>query len=223
MQRPRRYTDQQLEHAVAAHDNMHGVLKALGLVPRGGNYESVRHHITRLGIHAPHLEAYRRSRGSALLQISDHQIQAAIPVSRSFAELARNIGIHSQGRVQARLKARVLSLGYDTSHFTGAAWRRGATTPMVPPAPLEHFLVEGRFAQTSNLKRRLIQAGLREERCEICSNTSWNGAPIPLELDHINGRRIDNRLENLRLLCPNCHAQTDTYRGRNIGNTAGIL
>ena len=55
-----------------------------------------------------------------------------------------------------------------------------------------------------------------------CHLASWNGRPIPLELDHVNGRRTDNRLDNLRILCPNCHAQTDTYRGRNIGSLGAL-
>jgi len=70
---------------------------------------------------------------------------------------------------------------------------------------------------TNELKMRLIRERLKQARCEACGRDRWNGTHIPLELDHINGRRDDNRLDNLRILCPNCHAQTPTYRGRNIG------
>jgi heterodisulfide reductase subunit B len=57
--------------------------------------------------------------------------------------------------------------------------------------------------------------GLKEHKCECCGIIEWNGKPAPIELDHINGNRRDNSLDNLRVLCPNCHAQTDTYRGKN--------
>lgn len=223
MPRRRRYTDAQLEKAVATGGNLNTILKTLGLVPRGGNYETVRRQIWRLGLQAPHLEAQRTGPRSTRHVSTDEEIQLAVEVSRSFAELCRRVGISPYGRAQTALAMRVRALGLDTSHFSGAGWRRGSTTPVVPAAPLEEFLVEGRPCQSSALRGRLIREGLKEAMCETCGNVTWNGSPIPLELDHVNGRRDDNRLENLRLLCPNCHAQTDTYRGRNIGRTSGIL
>ncbi len=162
---------------------MREILSALGLVPRGGNYETVRRRIAELGLNA---------------------------------QAMAKLGVRG-GSSQARLKERIGQLGLDVSHFLGEGWRRGVTTPVTPARPLEEFLVGGRLVQTSSLKKRLIAEGLKEERCEICRRKTWNRRPIPLELGHINGRRDDNRLANLRVLCPNCHAQTETYRGRNIG------
>jgi 5-methylcytosine-specific restriction endonuclease McrA len=223
MDRRRKYTDEQLVKAVAAGGNLHSVLTALGLVPRGGNYESVRRQIVRIGLYAPHLQGQKIGPRRVVHRATDEQIREAVSESRSFADLSRRVGIHAGGRSQTTLKARVLSLGLDTSQFTGAGWRLGDTRPVVPPTPLDQLLVDGRPCQTSNLKRRLLEAGLKRPQCESCLNTTWEGAPIPLELDHINGRREDNRIENLRLLCPNCHAQTGTYRGRNIGNAGDML
>ncbi len=94
--------------------------------------------------------------------------------------------------------------------------------PVRPGTALHLVLVNGRLFRTGHLRQRLIAEGHKQARCERCGGTEWNGQAIPLELDHINGRRDDNRLENLRLLCANCHAQTPTYRGRNIRARANL-
>ena len=70
--------------------------------------------------------------------------------------------------------------------------------------------------QSNKIRIRLIAEGVKEAKCECCNNTEWLGKPISLEVDHINGNSKDHRLDNLKILCPNCHAQTDTYRGKNI-------
>ena len=108
----------------------------------------------------------------------------------------------------------------DTSHFRGQGWNRGDHSGLCASwrkkRDLKDILQEGTSYKTYDLKRRLIAEGLKEHKCEMCGITEWNGQPTPTELDHINGVRTDNRLENLRILCPNCHAQTKTYRGKNI-------
>lgn len=83
--------------------------------------------------------------------------------------------------------------------------------------PLEEILVQNSTYQSNKLRLRLLQMGIKTHQCEMCLRVEWFGSPIPLELDHINGDKHDNRLFNLRVICPNCHATTDTYRGKNIG------
>jgi 5-methylcytosine-specific restriction endonuclease McrA len=81
--------------------------------------------------------------------------------------------------------------------------------------PIEDLLVPGRVRNRGHLKKRLIAAGMLAEHCAACGLRSWLDRPLSLALHHINGDRHDNRLENLQLLCPNCHSQTDTFSGRS--------
>jgi hypothetical protein len=213
-----KYTDLQLASGVARCRTMRELLIFLGLAPRGGNYESVRRRIRELGLNGPHLQTLQH--GKSVRSCTDSELIEAVRSSKSFSQVLTKLGIRPGGN-QSRIKNRIERLALDTSHFSGQAWRKGSTAPVIPRRPLGEVLVAGRFVQTSNLKRRLIEEGLKERMCEICRREEWNEEPIPLELDHLNGRRDDNRLDNLRIVCPNCHAQTSTYRGRNIGAANG--
>ena len=96
-----------------------------------------------------------------------------------------------------------------------AAVRAGKIVPRPTLLPLEVLLVNGRRGTSrGHLKKRLIRAGLKQDRCEICGISDWNGRPLTMELHHRNGNGLDNRLENLQLLCGNCHSQTDNWGGR---------
>lgn len=103
--------------------------------------------------------------------------------------------------------------------FSRASWfsavRRGDIVLRPWVMPLEELLVVGRKTNRDHLKQRLVKAGLKENRCEQCGIAQWRGKPLSMHLHHVNGDGHDNRLENLQLLCGNCHSQTDTYGGRN--------
>jgi hypothetical protein len=106
--------------------------------------------------------------------------------------------------------------GLLTIHFKGKAWNKGMKTGHYRQAPLEELLVSDSKCQTYKLKLRLFEVGIKCQACEQCgwSECAQDGR-IPVELDHINGDRHDNRLENLRILCPNCHSLQPTHRGKN--------
>ena len=131
--------------------------------------------------------------------------------SFSYSDCLRALGLGTNGGSSTDvLKKRIQELECSIEHFNGH--RNGAIRNS---KPLEEILVENStYASTVSLKKRLLNANLIEYKCSKCGISSWNNEPLTLQLDHINGNHNDNRIENLRLLCPNCHSQTHTYAGK---------
>lgn len=147
---------------------------------------------------------------------TDEQLEIAIKNSKSYRAVIKDLGLVPAGGNYVQVQKRVGELGFDTNHFTGKGWSRGMTYHNKRSPAIDDLLVIGSSTQSYKLKRRLYESGLKLPICELCgwAQVSEDGR-IPLELDHINGAHNDNRLENLRILCPNCHSLQLTHRGRN--------
>jgi hypothetical protein len=142
---------------------------------------------------------------------SEADAREAVAASRSFAEAIRRLGLRPAGGNHALFKKYVELWGISTDHFDPYAASRGAKRGI----PLEKVLVENSEYPRASLKRRLITEGLKQAICELCTQGEiWRGRKMALIIDHINGVPNDNRLENLRIVCPNCAATLDTHCGR---------
>lgn len=146
---------------------------------------------------------------------SIEQLNKAVKDSRSYRQVLLKLGLREAGGNFEQIKKYCFELKLNTKHFKGSAWNKGLTGIGKPRIPLEKILVKKSYFQSFKLKNRLFSAGLKSKFCELCGwakKTQDNY--LPLELDHINGDRHDNRLTNLRILCPNCHSLTPHHRGR---------
>ena len=142
---------------------------------------------------------------------------------RSVAQVLRRLGLPEEGRPHRELSARIRELELDTDHFRGQGWSRSETArthaSVAKRAKRITFTHEQVFVENSpivegrSLTRRLLAMGW-PYRCACCEISEWRGVPLVLHVDHINGVSNDNRLSNLRWLCPNCHSQTATYCNR---------
>ncbi len=141
---------------------------------------------------------------------------ALVKESTSVRQVIKGLGLIPAGGNYDQVKKYIEEFDLKTKHFKGKAWNKGLVGLGKPLIPLEKILVKNSTYQSFKLKKRLFMVGLKNPWCEECgwAKKKFDGY-LPLELDHKNGNRRDNRLANLRVLCPNCHSLKPTHRGRN--------
>lgn len=141
------------------------------------------------------------------------QLKEAVASSITLSETLRKIGLSEAGGNRDHIKHHIKLENIDTSHFSR---NFPNPRPATQTRKLQEILVNGSKVSTDSLKKRLIRNGLKKHICENCKRTSWLKKLIPLELHHVDGDKYNNSIENIQLLCPNCHALTSNYRGKNI-------
>jgi Bacterial regulatory proteins, luxR family/HNH endonuclease len=161
--------------------------------------------------------------------MSRGEIAAALSLSKSTVSYhARRLGHPVDERGARRYDWSAVQRFYDDGHgvaecvahfgFSRQTWsaavQRGAIVTREWVLPLEQLLVAGTYRSRHNVKNRLIRAGIKQNRCELCGLKQWRGRSLSMALHHINGDGRDNRLANLQFLCPNCHSQTENFSGR---------
>lgn len=153
---------------------------------------------------------------------SDFQLRKAVRESVSIRQVICKLGLIPAGGNYIQVKESIDSLRLSTKHFLGRSANKGRNFSRAPLRPLEDILRIGTVFGSHKLKLRLFKMGLKSRKCEECgwAKQSSDGR-VPVELDHVNGDRYDNRIENLRILCPNCHSLKPTHRGRNKGVSRG--
>ena len=147
-------------------------------------------------------------------QYTKEDVIVAVAKSKSIAGVLRQLNLRPIGGNYKTIHHLIKDYGLDTSHFTGQGWNVGlGFKPKKSIDDKEIFVKDSNYRCSWRLRERYRRAtGINF--CEECQLSEWQGRPIPLEIHHINGNNTDNRIENLKLLCPNCHALTNNYRGR---------
>jgi 5-methylcytosine-specific restriction endonuclease McrA len=146
---------------------------------------------------------------------TEQQLKDAVKQNTSIRQVLIALGLAPKGGSYRTIHNAIIKYNIDTSHFLGKAWSKNKT--LKPRIDTDEYLSNKKQISSFKLKVRLLESSVLSHICSRCNLAEWLGNPIPLELDHIDGDHLNNNLNNLRLLCPNCHALTPNYRGKNIG------
>lgn len=144
---------------------------------------------------------------------TDKDLVNAVESSKSIRQVLFKLNLKQAGGNYKTVHAKIKKLNLSLEHFHFQAHNKGKKLP--PKRPITDYFSNKQTIQSYKFKQRLIREKYFEHKCYSCNLTEWLSEPIPLELEHKDGNHLNNSLENLTLLCPNCHAKTSTYRGKN--------
>ncbi|MFC9291085.1 HNH endonuclease, partial [Streptomyces sp. NPDC057052] len=205
------FTPEELRAAAESATSVRGVARALGVPDDGRSRAALRRMLTAERIDVSHF-ARRRT------VIPEDELRSLVRTSTSYADVMRGLGMDVNDTNHRRVRRAASRLGLDTGHFKRRSWGR----PERPaPSPIARRVLVVLLEQAGRTNRDRLHQALTEVgvsyACAECGNPGeWRGRPITLQIDHVNGNWRDNREENLRYLCPNCHALTETWCRRKI-------
>ncbi|MER5521893.1 HNH endonuclease [Streptomyces sp. NPDC002763] len=214
----RNYSKEVLQAAAARSHSIREMLEHMGLDPRDSPYGHIRKKLDQFGIDTSHFTSGRRY-GPGILPFD--RLAPAVASSRSIADLLKQLGIVDNGAARERIKRSVESHGLPIDHFVGQGHRLGLPCENRKSAAETLVRLEPGASRikTARLRRALDDLDV-PHACDTCGvGDVWQGKRLVLEIDHINGDRLDNRRENLRYLCPSCHSQTKTFANRSPRTT----
>lgn len=205
-----RYPQELLAEAAAHSHSIREMFTYMGLPPSDSPYGYLRRRLDRLGIDTSHFTSGRRYGTPSTPRIA---LAEAVAASGSLAGVLRALGLGGSSTARARVKRDIETYGLSTAHFTGQGHGRGTRSPSRKSAAqtLRRLEPGASRTRTAQLRRALDDIGVPHACAKCGTGDTWRGRRLVLEIDHVNGDRLDNRRENLRFLCPSCHSQTQTF------------
>ncbi|WP_121747389.1 HNH endonuclease [Streptomyces sp. E2N166] len=208
------YDRERLARAVAEARNWTDLMRGLGLKASGGQRRVLQERVVGHGLDTSHFV-----KRSPWRKYPDAAIAEAAASASSLREVALKLGATPATGTLSHIRRRISAAGIDVSHFERRSWGRAEPPAPTPTAHRVLIVLPSHAGRTNRaqLHKVLGEIGV-PYACETCGNTgAWLGQPITLQIDHVNGNWHDNRRENLRYLCPNCHALTETWCRRKGG------